>query len=143
MVPGSRSPSPSSSALKRNHKLNGAIPSETFSHTPRSLSSSTLDTKDNSKSPKYLRRRLSTYLGKGSPNSATPSVPALPRSFSTDKFFTVKDRAPRKPSSTPQTISSERLQGSGIEASRKKDELSGAFRALDADFQKHVSPATA
>ncbi|KAL8719476.1 MAG: hypothetical protein Q9225_003526 [Loekoesia sp. 1 TL-2023] len=140
-VSSSRSPSPSLS--KHEHKRNRTVPSEASSPFSRSSSSSTLNTQDTLKFPKRLakgqRQPLSTFMGKVSSASAIPSVPSIPKSFSTDKLPIVRNRTLENPPTVPTSASVERLQGMGTEVSRKKDELWSAFRTLDGDFQKFQS----
>ncbi|KAL8720563.1 MAG: hypothetical protein Q9181_007892, partial [Wetmoreana brouardii] len=133
-----RSPSPPPSASKRQDTPHEAISGRKSLHTSRSLPSSTSDTENTSKGPKNQRRPLSTMVGKVSPVATVPSVPPVPKSLSTDKLPLVHNPTFEIAPIVPNQISSERLQDSGTEVSRKKDELSSAFRALDADFQKHV-----
>ena len=91
---------------------------------------------------KKQRRPLSTFLGRSTPGSGshTPSVPPIPKSLSTDKLpsfvhgYPLAERLP----ALPRTMSSERLQGIGLDLPRRRDELWGAFRTLDGDFQKYV-----
>ncbi|KAL8944538.1 MAG: hypothetical protein Q9211_000549 [Gyalolechia sp. 1 TL-2023] len=137
----SRSPSPSPS--KHGHRQNVTVPNEALSLFSPSSSGSALNTQDAPKTPKTLakaqRRPLSTFIGKASPESAIPSVPAIPKSFSTDKLPLVRNRALERAPTVPTSASVERLQGLGWEPSRKKDELWSVFRALDGDFQKFQS----
>lgn len=84
------------------------------------------------------RRPLSAFLGRASPELDTPSVPSIPKSYSTDRLpsMNYNHSSSDKPPSMPKSMSSERLQGIGTESPRRKDELWGVFRALDGDFQK-------
>ncbi|KAL8843300.1 MAG: hypothetical protein Q9170_000158 [Blastenia crenularia] len=138
-ISSSRSISPSPS--KYEHKQNGAVSSE--SSPPFVSSSSNANPEDASTPPtkilKGQRRPLSTFMGKVSSESAIPSVPSVPKSFSTDKLPFVQNRALGKTPTIPASASVERLQSFGMEISRKKDELWSAFRTLDGDFQKFQS----
>ena len=83
------------------------------------------------------RRPLSSILSKG-PTSETPSVPPIPKSYSTDRLpLSSKQPISTKPP-VPTSRSSERLQGQGAETPRRKDELWGVFRTLDGEYQKLV-----
>ena len=86
-----------------------------------------------------LRRPLSTLLSK-SPPFETPSVPLIPKSYSTDRLPSPSKQSSTssKPPSVPKSWSSEPLQGSGAEAPRRKDELWTVFRTLDGEYQKWV-----
>ena len=83
-----------------------------------------------------LRRPLSTLLSK-SP-SEIPSVPLIPKSYSTDRLPSPSKQSTtsNKPPSGPKSWSSEPLQGSGAEVPRRKDELWTVFRTLDGEYQK-------
>ena len=84
------------------------------------------------------RRPLSALLSKATP-SETPSVPPIPKSFSTDRLpLSSRQSTSSKPPAVPKSWSSERLQGLGPETPRKKDELWSAFRTLDGEHQKWV-----
>lgn len=137
----SRSPSPSAS--KHEHMQNAIIPSETSSLLTRSSLISTVNTQEASSTLKNTarsqRRTLSTFTGKARPESAVPSVPAIPKSFSTDKLPFVRNRALERTPTVPNSTSVERLQGLWIDPLRKKDELWNVFRTLDGDFQKFQS----
>ncbi|KAI9821364.1 MAG: hypothetical protein M1832_003370 [Thelocarpon impressellum] len=84
--------------------------------------------------PKHRRRD-------GSPHS-TPPLP-FPKSMSTDRLptltriFTSERLTPIQGSVPP-----EKLQSSGLDVFRKKDELWSAFRSLDHDFHKFQSKST-
>lgn len=93
---------------------------------------------------KRSRRPLSSLLGKNS-ISDTPSVPPIPRSFSTDKLPSLKHKSSTLSNAPPlpKTASSDRLQGLGVESPRKKDALWSTFRTLDGEYQKFQSrPST-
>ncbi len=83
------------------------------------------------------RRPLSAILGKDAAADA-PSVPAIPKSFSTDKLPSLNHKRSMLGGipAVPRSSSLERLQGIGVETPRKKDELWSAFRSLDGDFHK-------
>ena len=82
------------------------------------------------------RRPLSSLLSKA-PISDTPSVPSIPKSYSTDRLpLSSTQSTSSKPPIVPKSRSSERLQGLGGEVPRRKDELWGAFRTLDGEYQK-------
>ena len=87
---------------------------------------------------KKSRRPLSAFLGRASPESGAPSLPSIPKSYSTDRLPSLNYNysSSDKPPIVPKSISFERLQGTGTESPRRKDELWGVFRALDGDFQK-------
>lgn len=73
-----------------------------------------------------------------------PSVPSIPTSFSTDKLPTVKSLHPNERASPmPRLVSAERVPGSGLNLTRKKDELWSVFRALDGDHTKFQSKSSA
>lgn len=85
------------------------------------------------------RRPLSSFMGKAS-LPETPSVPPIPTSYSTDRLpLSSIQSTSSKPPAVPNSLSSERLQGQGTETPRKKDELWGAFRTLDGEYQKFQS----
>lgn len=70
------------------------------------------------------------------------SLLTLPKSFSTERLPTystppLSPNAP--PTPVPRLLSSERVAKSGFAAPKKKDELWGVFRNLDADFSKFNS----
>ena len=84
------------------------------------------------------RRPLSSLLSKA-PLSETPSVPPIPKSYSTDRLPLSSIQSTLiKPPAVPKSWSSERLQGLGADIPRKKDELWGVFRTLDGEYQKWV-----
>ena len=85
------------------------------------------------------RRPLSSFMSK-SPLSETPSVPPIPKSYSTDRLPSpsIQSMTSSKPPSVPKSRSSEPLQGLGAEAPRRKDELWTVFRTLDGEYQKWV-----
>lgn len=154
--PASRSPSPS----KENPQLGVTVTeSPLLDSTAQDLGSTVADRTEARKAElegainvvsrnsavayKKQRRPLSTFLGRSSPGSGsyTPSVPSISKSFSTDKLpslFQGRPLSERRPG-LPRTMSSERLQSIGLEMPRRRDELWGAFRTLDGDFQKYVA----
>lgn len=82
------------------------------------------------------RRPLSLLLSKATP-AEIPSVPPIPKSFSTDRLpLSSRQSTPSKPPAVPKSWSSERLQGLGAEMPRRKDECWSLFRTLDAEYQK-------
>ena len=85
------------------------------------------------------RRPLSSLLSK-SLLSEIPSVPPIPKSYSTDRLPSPSKQSTTssKPPSVPKSWSSEPLQGLGAEAPRRKDELWTVFRTLDGEYQKWV-----
>ena len=87
---------------------------------------------------KKSRRPLSAFIGRTSDEPGPPSVPSIPKSYSTDRLPSLNHShlSSEKPPTVPKSMSSERLQGIGTESPRRKDELWGVFRALDGDFQK-------
>lgn len=83
------------------------------------------------------RRPLSSILSKPPTEITLPNVPSIPKSFSTDRLplssaYTSSETLP----SLPKSKSFDRFQGHGTETPRRKDELWGAFRALDGEFPK-------
>lgn len=93
---------------------------------------------------KRSRRPLSSLLSKNSVPD-TPSVPPIPKSFSTDKLPSLKHKSSTLSNApaVPKTNSFDRLQGIGVETPRKKDALWSAFRILDGEYQKFQSrPST-
>lgn len=87
------------------------------------------------------RRPMSALVSKGT-SADVPSVPPIPKSFSTDKLTSLR----HKPSNigdvpaVPRSTSYERLQGLGADTPRKKDELWSVFRNLDGHYQKFAFP---
>ncbi|KAF1841943.1 DUF1765-domain-containing protein [Cucurbitaria berberidis CBS 394.84] len=76
-----------------------------------------------------------------------PAVPAVPKSFSTEKLnIYPQTHTPLSPTHhvppLPRNISTEKLKGVKTEP-RKKDELWTVFRTLDADLRKYQSKSTA
>lgn len=87
---------------------------------------------------KKTRRPLSAFLGKAPTEPQFPLVPTIPKSFSSDRLpaITQIHASSEKPPTIPKSISSDRLQNLGMDSLRRKDELWGAFRALDGEFHK-------
>ena len=157
-VSASRSPSPSPS--KRRPRKDREIapepePGELKSSAPSqqamngihhdSVNGTPTTARRNSFLSKRPRRPLSSLLSKGPDTIDTPSVPPIPKSFSTDKLpslnheNSISSNAP----ALPKSKSFERLQSKGLETPRKKDELWSAFRNLDGEYQKFQSrPST-
>ncbi|KAF2084807.1 DUF1765-domain-containing protein, partial [Saccharata proteae CBS 121410] len=77
------------------------------------------------------------------PQSKTPSSPkvVLPKSFSTDKLPSLTRSPPSSEAipPVPRALSSEKLKAFAAEVPRKKDELYGVFRQLDADHSKFAN----
>lgn len=153
----SRSPSPSPArketglADKLTCHVNGSSPAVDVKTSPLSAAEITdkaLDPSSNGHAKGSLSRRnsvftksrrpLSSLLSKN-PASETPSVPPIPKSYSTDRLpLSSTNSTSSKPPAVPKSWSSDRLQGLAAEAPRKKDELWGAFRTLDGEYQKWV-----
>ena len=94
---------------------------------------------------KRSNRPLSSLLRRDPDSLGTPSVPPIPKSFSTDKLPSLKHKSSTlsNPPALPASRSFERLSGQGIETPRKKDELWNVFRNLDGEYQKFQSrPST-
>lgn len=70
-------------------------------------------------------------------NPAVPSLPALPKSFSTDRLpsFSQPPPTPTHIPPLPHNLSSEKFKGGRTEP-RKKDELWTVFRTLEGDLRK-------
>lgn len=140
-IPSSRSPSPS--PVKSMRTETESLRSGNSSCTSMPSSSSNLNAQESYRAPrrpsKGQRRPGSTLGNKCVPESTIPSVPSIPKSFSTDKLFIVRSQATERSFPVSTSASVERLQNAGMEGSRKRDELWSAFRTLDGEFQKHVS----
>ncbi|KAI4226878.1 MAG: hypothetical protein LQ349_006813 [Xanthoria aureola] len=136
-VSRSRSSSPSPLVLDLERK------SETSPRVPKSLSSSALKSLTDSTTPdhssKGRRRPLSVLMGKVPSDSSVPSVPAIPKSLSTDKLPSIPNKSSGQPPAVRRLTSWEPSQGTGNDSPRRKDELSSTFRTLDGDFQKHTA----
>ncbi|KAI4196742.1 MAG: hypothetical protein LQ346_003165 [Caloplaca aetnensis] len=88
---------------------------------------------------KGQRRPLGTLMNKKASEPTIPSVPSIPTFFPAKKSPAVGNRATAKTPTNPALASVERAQNTGIETSHKKDDLWGAFRTLDGDYQKFRS----
>lgn len=148
----SRSPSPSPNG-QRLHKDKSAPPlrpqPKASLKDPNEKASRTSNGPNDSlpRRNSFLTRRsrpLSALLGRDAAPDA-PSVPPIPTSFSTDKLPSLGHKrsflngAPAVPHST----SFEKLQGSGTEILRRKDDLWSAFRNLDGEYHKfQARPST-
>ncbi|KAJ9668119.1 hypothetical protein H2201_001925 [Coniosporium apollinis] len=119
-------------------------------HAPVEPNSTSTVTRNGTVASKKPSRPLSALLRSSVAGSdarpATPSapVPALPKSFSTDRLPIL----PRSHASSerippvPRTISSEKIKTLVPEVSRKKDELWSVFRTLESDLHKFHSKST-
>ncbi|KAL9637635.1 MAG: hypothetical protein Q9204_001798 [Flavoplaca sp. TL-2023a] len=138
-VSRSRSVPPSTlvANLQDKEEAPSSISKSSSSSTLKSLTGSTI----HDQSSKARRRRLSALLGKAPSDSNVPSVPAIPTSFSTDKLPFTRNQASGQTPSFRRLTSWELSQSIGHDSSRKRDELSSAFRTLDGEFQKHVTLA--
>lgn len=75
------------------------------------------------------------------PKTARPAVPALPKSFSTDRLPSLRtDQIPAAP--VPRLLSTKRTPTNPL-PQRKKDELWNVFRSLDGDYTKFSSKSVA
>ena len=83
------------------------------------------------------RRPLSALISKDIGNQL-PSVPPIPKSFSTDKLQSTdyQGSITSMPALTSAPLFLERTGASGTETPRKRDELWSAFRNLDGEYQK-------
>lgn len=148
----SRSPSPN----KRDNAITLGASAVTSTPPPSEAASSghwdALSARDNI-SPQRKntfgqkqRRPLSTILGKSvvlaevpKAGADSPVIPLLPKAFSYDKLSSLqygnehKGHVPLIPRSTIV----EKSFTFGLEVPRKKDELWGAFRTLDGEYQKY------
>ncbi|KAL8844823.1 MAG: hypothetical protein Q9205_000781 [Flavoplaca limonia] len=138
-VSRSRSVPPSTlvANLQDKEEAPSSISKSSSSSTLKSLTGSTI----RDQSSKARRRRLSALLGKAPSDSDVPSVPAIPTSLSTDKLPFTRNQASGQTPSFRRLTSWELSQSIGYDSSRKRDELSSAFRTLDGEFQKHVTLA--
>ena len=69
-----------------------------------------------------------------------PSVPTLPKSFSTDRLPYASHVHRERPMPMPRPMSGDKISSLGALAHpRKRDELWGVFRSLDGDYTKCVS----
>ena len=86
---------------------------------------------------KKPRRPLSAFLGRASSEQKVPMVPLIPKSFSLERLPSLTHaHSSNVMPNVPKSNYPDRLQNLGLEPLRKKDELWGAFRALDGDFNK-------
>ena len=96
-----------------------------------------------------LLKRRSTVSNRNQPNDktsrATPSVPSLPKSFSTDRLPVASEtRTDDHTVPVPRMVSGDRVSSFGsLSLARKKDELWTVFRNLDADYARFMSKSTA
>lgn len=83
------------------------------------------------------RRPLSALISKDIGNQL-PSVPPIPKSFSTDKLQSpdYKGSITGMPTLTSAPLVLERAGATGTETPRKRDELWSVFRNLDGDYHK-------
>lgn len=98
----------------------------------------------NSLMMKKYRRPLSSLVNRDSLIEA-PSVPPIPKSYSTDRLPTLRHKQSNlsEVPAMPRASSYERSQGSGTESPRKRDELWSVFRNLDGEYSKFQSrPST-
>lgn len=143
---GSRSPSPSPSRKSSNTSLNKLEKTVTPKKVPGPIQLpeplnkavvangelSPIKRRGTFSSTK-AKRPLSAILT----GSASPAVPAIPKSYSTDRLPMSKSR-PDVPD-LPTPVSRERLLLAVPEAPRKKDELWTMFRTLDGEYAKFNS----
>lgn len=132
-LPSSRSPSPSPSVQDHHQGLHRPRPGGGPSLTSLPISESATNSQNLDRSSKTRMRPLSTLIGKGGPGPTTQPIPHV-----TGKLYHVDAKSSKHPSSIPRSLSTERSQHSDAAATRKRDSLSGTFKALDADFQKQV-----
>lgn len=88
---------------------------------------------------KKSRRPLSAFLGRASSESKIHVVPSIPKAFSSDTLSAMNTVHPpmQTPPVIPRSLSSDRLHSLGNDSPpRRRDELWGAFRALDSEFHK-------
>lgn len=88
---------------------------------------------------KKSRRPLSAFLGRASSESKVHVVQSIPKAFSSDTLSTINLVHPstNTPLVIPRSISSDRLHSLGNDSPpRKRDELWGAFRAIDSELHK-------
>ncbi|KAL6718909.1 hypothetical protein ACLMJK_003144 [Lecanora helva] len=147
----SRSPSPSPSKRKSYGGLDSARGSNTdvsrSSQSSQKTTNGTTKAKDssllrrNSILNKKPKRPLSSLLSKSTDSGGNPSVPPIPKSFSTDKLpsLTHKSSTLSNSPALPDPKSIERLGGRVPDTPRKKDELWNVFRHLDGEYQKFQS----
>lgn len=87
---------------------------------------------------KKSRRPLSAFLGRTSSDSKVHVVPSISKAFSSDTLsaLTHVHHSTNAPLLFPRSVSSDRLHSLGKASPRRKDELWGAFRALDSELHK-------
>lgn len=88
---------------------------------------------------KKSRRPLSAFLGRSSSESKVHVVPSIPKALSSDTLSAMNlvYTPTNTPLVIPRSISSDRLHSLGNDSPpRRRDELWGAFRALDSEFHK-------
>lgn len=88
---------------------------------------------------KKSRRPLSAFLGRASSDTKVHVVQSIPKAFSSDTLSTMNLVHPptNTPLVIPRSMSSDRLHSLGNDSPpRRRDELWGAFRALDSEFHK-------
>lgn len=88
---------------------------------------------------KKSRRPLSAFLGRASSESKVNVVPSIPKASSSDTLSAMNHVHPpiHTPPVIPRSISSDRLHSLGNDPPpRRRDELWGAFRAIDSEFHK-------
>ena len=121
--PSSFLPTVSAAALNGAPALNGHGPSHEHYEVQR----------------KKSRRRISSYLSMTGMSDASLKSPTIPKSLSSDRLpLSYAHTSSEKPPSLPSSKSFERLSAVGTESPRRKDDLWGAFRSLDAGFQKYA-----
>ncbi len=156
----SPSPSPTRSRLRKEmglgaepiHQVNGpssGVHVKTSSSSATEVKDDALHSSSNGHAKGSLSRRnsvltmsrrpLSSLLSRAPP-SEIPSVPPVPKSYSTERLPLSRIQSTSsKPPAVPKSWSSERLQGLGAEMPRRKDELWSVFRTLDGEYQKWVN----
>ena len=102
------------------------------------------DTISDEPPPIPLSKKNKRLSGLFNATANAPAVPAVPKSFSTEKLpHYPQAHTPLSPTHLvpplPRNTSTEKLKGVKTEP-RKKDELWTVFRTLDADLRKHDSP---
>ena len=154
----SRSPSPSPSKQKSRQKMAADIgcleneltsktKDEEYSNGPNKngqIEEINGSTRRDSMLSKRSRRPLSQLISKTNALD-TPDVPAIPKSFSTEKLPSLKHKTSEfnNAPAVPRTTSSDRLQSAGADTPRKKDPLWSTFRNLDGEYSKFQSrPST-
>ena len=104
------------------------------------------DTLSEEPPPIPLSKKNKRLSGLFNATANAPAVPAVPKSFSTEKLSLYPQaHTPLSPTHhippLPRNVSTEKLKGVKTEP-RKKDELWTVFRTLDADLRKHDSPVS-